>query len=77
MTMLTIENIDVSELKGGSIKNTIYYDFREINFLSNSDIYYLINKLKEQDKAIQFVNVKNAIKNNIISLGLEKLIVCI
>ena len=78
--MFKIADTIVYELRGGSKNNIIYYDFREISYLSNNDMYNLLLHIKEllfQKKDSRLVNVNSKIKKSITLLGLDKVIVCL
>lgn len=59
-------------------KGIRYFDFKKIDFLTNNGLAGLINLLKlhlEKGIEVQLVNMNEALKRKIKSLGLDRLII--
>lgn len=66
-------------LAGVCIDGIHYYDFKNIQFISNTGMASLIDLLKcmlEKGERVLFVNVNEEIKGKIRSLGLDGILKC-
>ncbi len=79
MNLLTDQQESKAQLSGVFCKGVQYFDFKNIDFISNSDLANLIDLLKsflKQGVALQFVNVNKKIKEKIRAMGLENILNC-
>ncbi len=67
------------QLSGVFCKGVQYFDFKNIDFINNSDLANLIDLLKsllKQGITLQFVNVNKKIKEKIRAMVLENILNC-
>jgi ABC-type transporter Mla MlaB component len=67
------------ELPGVFFKGVQYYDLKNIYFINNTGMANLIDLLKsllEKNVEVQFVNVSDKIKNKIVAMGLDHILIC-
>lgn len=71
--------LTIDDIPGMFYRGTQYFDFKKIAFVNYNGLANLIKFLKyfaEKDIEVQFVNVNDAIKNKIRSMGLDHILYC-
>lgn len=74
-----IKEYSNGELPDSFCQQVRYYDLKNVDFVTNTDIANLIDHLKsllEHGVEVQFVNASEKIKSKIKSLGLDHIINC-
>jgi anti-anti-sigma regulatory factor len=75
-----LENTLVRDLPAANCEGIYYYDFRDIEYLNNSDLAQLIHVLKSllhKGADVRLMNVNKKIRNKINEMGLRSIINCI
>ncbi|HWY11740.1 MAG TPA: hypothetical protein VN026_10470 [Bacteroidia bacterium] len=79
MDLLSDNHEKNAQFSGVFCKGVQYFDFKNIDFITNSDLANLIDLLKsllKQGIALQFVNVNKKIKEKVKAMGLENILNC-